>query len=82
MTLQLALPLTLAVMDGMVIKVREQTYVVPMSAIVECLRPCEADIHNLMGARGMLQLRGTLVPVVHLCDLLGVGADAASKSAS
>jgi len=78
MTLQLALPLTLAVMDGMVIKVREQTYVVPMSAIVECLRPGEADIHNLMGARGMLQLRGTLVPVVHLCDLLGVGADAAS----
>jgi two-component system, chemotaxis family, sensor kinase CheA len=77
MTLQLALPLTLAVMEGMVIKVREQTYVVPMSAIVECLRPSTDDIHNLMGARGMLQLRGVLVPVVHLCDLLNLGANAA-----
>ena len=58
MTIQLALPLTLAVMDGMVIKVGQQTYVMPMSAIVECLRPARADISNLIGTRGMLQLRG------------------------
>ena len=73
MTLQLALPLTLAVMDGMVIKVNEQTYVVPMSAIVECLRPSRSDVHNLLGGRGMLQLRGNLVPLVHLNDLLDAG---------
>ncbi len=76
MTLQLALPLTLAVMDGMVIKVNAETYVVPMSAIVECLRPSRSDIHNLLGGRGMLQLRGNLVPLVHLSDLLDVGAEA------
>jgi two-component system, chemotaxis family, sensor kinase CheA len=76
MTLQLALPLTLAVMDGMVIKVNSQTYVVPMSAIMECLRPSRSDIHNLLGGRGMLQLRGNLVPLVHLTDLLDVGAEA------
>ncbi|MCK9907770.1 chemotaxis protein CheA [Microbacteriaceae bacterium K1510] len=75
MTLQLALPLTLAVMDGMVIKVSHETYVLPMSAIVECLRPSRNDIHNLVGGRGLLQLRGNLVPVVHLCDLLDMGAD-------
>ena len=75
MTLQLALPLTLAVMDGMVIKVNEQTYVVPMSAIVECLRPSRSDVHNLLGGRGMLQLRGNLVPLVHLNDLLDAGAE-------
>ena len=55
MTIQLALPLTLAVMDGMVIQVGRETYVMPMSAIVECLRPPRADIHNLIGTRGMLQ---------------------------
>ncbi|MEJ2624114.1 MAG: chemotaxis protein CheA, partial [Pseudolabrys sp.] len=76
MTLQLALPLTLAVMDGMVIKVNAETYVVPMSAIVECLRPSRSDIHNLLGGRGMLRLRGNLVPLVHLSDLLDVGAEA------
>ena len=52
MTIQLALPLTLAVMDGMVIRVRQETYVMPMSAIVECLRPPAADIHNLIGTSG------------------------------
>ena len=72
MTLQLALPLTLAVMDGMVIKVTRETYVLPMSAIVECLRPSRSDIHNLIGGRGLLQLRGNLVPVVPLSDLLSM----------
>ena len=49
MTIQLALPLTLAVMDGMVIRVGRETYVMPMSAIVECLRPPASDIHALIG---------------------------------
>jgi two-component system chemotaxis sensor kinase CheA len=72
MTIQLALPLTLAVMDGMVIKVGGETYVMPMPAIVECLRPSCGDVQNLVGSRGMLQLRGDLVPLVGLGDLLDV----------
>jgi len=74
MTIQLALPLTLAVMDGMVIKVGRETYVMPMSAIVECLRPARSDVHKLLGTRGMLKLRGDLVPIVHLGDLLDVAS--------
>jgi two-component system chemotaxis sensor kinase CheA len=74
MTIQLALPLTLAVMDGMVIKVGQQTYVMPLSAIVECLRPAKADINNLVGTRGMLQLRGELVPLAYLGDLLDISS--------
>jgi two-component system chemotaxis sensor kinase CheA len=76
MTIQLALPLTLAVMDGMVIRVAEETYVMPLSAIVECLRPPASDVHNLVGTRGMLQLRGNLVPLVQLSELLDVGVSA------
>jgi two-component system chemotaxis sensor kinase CheA len=72
MTIQLALPLTLAVMDGMVIRVGQETYVMPMSAIVECLRPPASDVHNLIGTSGMLRLRGNLVPLVQLSDLLDV----------
>jgi two-component system chemotaxis sensor kinase CheA len=79
MTIQLALPLTLAVMDGMVIRVRRETYVMPMSSIVECLRPPASDIHSLLGTSGMLQLRGNLVPLVHLSQLLDIaGANTAS----
>jgi two-component system chemotaxis sensor kinase CheA len=80
MNIQLALPLTLAVMDGMVIKVGQETYVMPLSAIVECLRPARSEINNLVGTSGMLQLRGDLVPLVHLCDLLDIASTAGESS--
>jgi len=70
MTIQFALPLTLAVLDGMVIKAAHETYVMPMSSIVECLRPSSADLHRLHGTAGMLQLRGELLPLVQLASLL------------
>jgi two-component system, chemotaxis family, sensor kinase CheA len=76
MTITLALPLTLAVMEGMVIKVGQETYVMPLSTIVECLRPQRSEISALVGTRGMLQLRGDLVPIVHLADLLDVSSNA------
>ena len=79
MIIQLALPLTLAVMDGMVIRVGSETYVMPMSAIVECLRPPASDIHALIGTPGMLRLRGNLVPLVQLCDLLDIGSSASGS---
>jgi two-component system chemotaxis sensor kinase CheA len=74
MTIQLALPLTLAVMDGMVIKVGHQTYVMPLSSIVECLRPTQSEISALIGTQGMLQLRGEFVPIVQLGSLLDIGS--------
>jgi two-component system chemotaxis sensor kinase CheA len=76
MTIQLALPLTLAVMDGMVIKVGHQTYVMPLSSIVECLRPTQSEISALIGTQGMLQLRGEFVPIVQLGSLLDIGSSA------
>jgi two-component system chemotaxis sensor kinase CheA len=79
MTIQLALPLTLAVMDGMVIKTGQQTYVMPLSAICECLRPAKSEVNNLIGTRGMLQLRGEFVPLVHLGDLLEINSTAADS---
>ena len=80
MTIQLALPLTLAVMDGMVIKVGTQTYVMPLSAIVECLRPSRGEINALIGTHGMLQLRGEFVPIIMLSDLLGIEPAAGGNS--
>ena len=75
MTITLALPLTLAVMEGMVIKVGDETYVMPLSTIVECLRPARSEISSLIGTRGMLQLRGDLVPIMHLADLLDISSN-------
>ncbi len=72
LTMQLSLPLTLAVMDGMVVEVGRDNYVIPISAIVECLRPARSDVRNLLGTAGTLQLRGAIVPLVHLGDLFGI----------
>jgi two-component system chemotaxis sensor kinase CheA len=74
MTIQLALPLTLAVMDGMVVEVGNETYVLPIPNIVECLRPSPSEIQYLLGTAGTLQLRGDVVPLVHLGGLLGASA--------
>ena len=74
MTIQLALPLTLAVMDGMVIKVAGNTYVMPMSTIVECMHRRADDSNNLLGTRGVIQLRGEWVQLVYLTDLFDLPA--------
>ena len=82
MTIQLALPLTLAVMDGMVIKVGENIYVMPMASIVECLHPGSSEAYNLLNTRGMLKLRGELVQLVYLSDLFDVKSTARGISES
>jgi two-component system chemotaxis sensor kinase CheA len=72
MSIELALPLTLAVMDGMIVRVAQETYVMPISAIVECIRPACTDIRSLVGTSGALQIRGSIVPLVYLGDLFDV----------
>jgi two-component system chemotaxis sensor kinase CheA len=67
-------------MDGMVVKVATQTYVLPIPNIVECLRPGANEIRKLLGTAGTLQLRGDIIPVVHLGDLLGMPSRAADTS--
>jgi len=68
----LSLPLTLAVLDGMVVTVGEQTFVIPLSHIVESLRPSD-DMLNRFGRDGaLLDVRGCYVPVLPLADHLGV----------
>jgi two-component system, chemotaxis family, sensor kinase CheA len=72
MNIELALPLTLAVMDGMIVRVAQETYVMPISAIVECIRPARTDIRPLVGTCGALQIRGSIVPLVYLGDVFDV----------
>ncbi len=73
MTIQLSLPLTLAVMDGMIVKVGTETYVMPIASIVECIRPSASEFHSLLGTRGALRLRGAIVPIVYLSELFELG---------
>jgi len=62
----LSLPLTLAVLDGMVVAVGKETYILPLTNIVESLRPKPADIHPVVDRGDVLAIRGAYVPLVYL----------------
>jgi len=60
----LALPLTLAISDGMIVSVGDQTLVVPLTHVVESLRPEEGDLRPMGNGRNMLNVRGTFLPII------------------
>jgi len=60
----MSLPLTLAVLDGMVVGAAEQTLVAPLAAIVESLTPKAEDIHLVGGVDPVLMFRDEFVPLV------------------
>ncbi|MBE9638271.1 chemotaxis protein CheA [Salipiger mangrovisoli] len=73
-TFTIVLPLTLAVMDGFVISVADQTMVIPIASIIETIRPSQRDLHAV-GTKGVVILvRGAYVPVVDVAFNLGLAA--------
>lgn len=67
----MALPLTLAISDGMVVQVGDQSLVVPLAHVVESLRPLPKDLKGMGSTRQMLNVRGQFIPVVPLGRLAG-----------
>lgn len=72
-TFTIILPLTLAVMDGFVISVSDQTMVIPISSILETIRPKPKDIHTLGVDSQVVSVRGSYVPIVDVAENLGLG---------
>uniref|UniRef100_UPI002FDCFE1D chemotaxis protein CheA n=1 Tax=Novosphingobium sp. TaxID=1874826 RepID=UPI002FDCFE1D len=70
-TFTLTLPLTLAISDGMVVNVGDQTLVVPLANVVESLRPAPEDVKGLGSSRTMMNVRGKFIPVVPLHVAVG-----------
>ncbi len=71
-TFTIILPLTLAVMDGMVVSVADQTMVVPITSIVETMRGSDDMINNLGADGTLLSIRGNFVPVCDVAGALGL----------
>jgi len=65
------LPLTLAIMDGMELALGGEIYILPLNAIVESLRPAPEDLKSIGGQRRALHLRGEVLPVLPLGEVLG-----------
>lgn len=65
-TFILKLPLTLAIIDGLVVGVGDQRYIVPLFAVREMLKPAEEAISTVHGREEMAMVRGALLPIVRL----------------
>lgn len=70
-TLSISLPLTLAVLDGMVVEVCDQTMVVPLNVVVETLRPSSGDLHAIGHDTEVVSVRDSIVPVIDLGRVFG-----------
>ena len=68
----LSLPLTLAVLDGMIVKVGAQTFVIPLTHIVESLRPEERAVNGIGLDAALLDVRGQHVPLLRVARQLGI----------
>ena len=70
-TVTLRLPLTLAIIEGLLIRVGEGRYIIPLSAVEECVELTAEDERSR--GRNFLNVRGNLVPFLRLRDILSVG---------
>ncbi|MGD0278734.1 MAG: chemotaxis protein CheA [Smithella sp.] len=66
------MPLTMAITDGMVVRVGSQRYILPIANIQKAVRPVETDIHTVNQRAEMLDFRGELLPVFRLHRLFDI----------
>jgi two-component system, chemotaxis family, sensor kinase CheA len=71
-TFQLRLPLTLAVTDGMLVRVGEERYIVPLTSISLSFRPEQAMLSTIPPHAEVVMLRGEVFPVLRLHQIFGI----------
>ncbi|SDK93598.1 CheA signal transduction histidine kinase [Modicisalibacter muralis] len=71
-TTRIVLPLTLAILDGMSIKVGEEMFILPLGAVLESLQPTRDDLYSMAGDDQLLKVRDEYLPVIALHQALDV----------
>lgn len=77
---RMKLPLTLAIIDGMVVKAGIETYVIPTASIVRSIKPDSQDISTVLNQGSVLRLQGSLIPLFRLTSLYQIAYDEQSHS--
>ena len=73
---KMRLPLTLAIIDGMALRVNKEAYIIPTGSIVRSIKPDPKSISTVLNKGEMVSLRGDLIPVFRLHDLFSIETDA------
>jgi two-component system chemotaxis sensor kinase CheA len=68
----LKLPLTMAIIDGLVVGVGKERYIIPIFAVREMLRPTPEMVSTVEGRAEVLMVRNNLLPIVRLYERFGV----------
>lgn len=76
----ISLPLTLAILDGMVVEIADQTLVVPLTAIIETLKPSATDIHDMGSDAQVISIRGEFIPLVDIAGTMNYRTTAADPT--
>jgi two-component system, chemotaxis family, sensor kinase CheA len=74
-TFILKLPLTLAIIDGMTVRVGKETYIVPLLSILESIQPKAELIKTVVGKGELINVRGTYIPMVRLYEIFASDPD-------
>jgi two-component system chemotaxis sensor kinase CheA len=61
-----SLPLTLAILDGMIVRVGAENYIIPITSIIETLRPKKDEVRCVEGHSDVINVRGEFVPIIYL----------------
>jgi two-component system, chemotaxis family, sensor kinase CheA len=70
-TITLKLPLTLAIIDGLLVTVSGEIFVIPLNAVLECIELTEADRQHSHG-RNIARVRGEIIPYIPLRETFGL----------
>lgn len=65
-TTRIVLPLTLAILNGMSVKVGEEAYILPLSYVIESLQPQPEHLHSITGEGRVIKVRGEYLPLIEL----------------
>lgn len=68
-----SLPLTLAILDGMIVRVGAEKYIIPITSIIETLRPKADEVRHVEGHSDVINVRGEFVSVVYLHRIFHIG---------
>lgn len=71
-TFILKLPLTLAIIDGMTVRIGQETYIVPLLSILESIQPKEGAVKTVVGKGELIDVRGTYLPVIRLYEVFAL----------
>ncbi|MET0155370.1 MAG: chemotaxis protein CheA [Rickettsiales bacterium] len=72
MKIEVTLPLTLAILNGMIVRCARELYVIPIANIVETMRVHKEKIHAMVGGRTTVNVRGKFLPLLKLEEALDV----------